>query len=36
MEEAMEKGTQSYLRLVFGTGRMQIGASRMQICLGKT
>ena len=33
MEVAVEKGTQSWLRLVFGTGRMQVCAGRTQVTM---
>ena len=36
MEVAMEKSTRSYLRLVFSTGRTQVGAGRMQVGVGRT
>ena len=35
MEEAMEKGARSWLGLVFGAGRMQVGTARMQVCSGR-
>ena len=35
MEVAMEKGAQSYLGLVFGASRMQVGMGRTQVSIGR-